>query len=346
MATLSRDPKLKKNRLFTDDATFVPGDYYYSETKNQAVGGQAAIAAACKVWGIVDPRTTSGRDSPPNIAIFDTSDTFFDKGHLFASELGGGDDQTNLVPQFRFCNQNGAWKQFENSIKQLAIDSWKANGSYLFFHVEAEYTVSGLVPSNFKCNYSRIEKARLTDPSVVSGWSAGAPADKRQDVSSKTISNILQDDDLRNTGVVKVKKEDDAHWVLFQYGSVLHTVEQTIVDVAARDQRKRELISEYNDRAGAPPTKKNMEDAIKALAVFKAAALDRNLLSPNSLKQLVDMDDFIAGRADVPGAGQSFTLEQYVTSYSRPKNVLRRMSSGKDLLQAKFEAMQIKAAKQ
>ena len=77
------------------------------------------------VWGIVDPRETGGRENPPGIKIFPTKDSFFDKGHVMALELGGADDQENLVPQFRETNQHLAWKKMESALRESAKQTWK-----------------------------------------------------------------------------------------------------------------------------------------------------------------------------------------------------------------------------
>ena len=65
---------------------------------------------------LVQHRKTSNRKGPPDCCNgFDTSYLPFAKGHVVALELGGSDDQFNVVPQFEDWQgkPNGVWRQME-----------------------------------------------------------------------------------------------------------------------------------------------------------------------------------------------------------------------------------------
>jgi hypothetical protein len=73
------------------------------------------------VLGRINRRGTSNRDSPPLCGNrFDTSYLPFAKGHLIALELGGSDNEYNVVPQFEDWQGklNGEWRQMESALNK------------------------------------------------------------------------------------------------------------------------------------------------------------------------------------------------------------------------------------
>ncbi len=55
---------------------------------------------------------TSSRKAPPGPASGqDLAGTFMDKGHLIALQLGGVDDKLNIVPQCKYWQESGYWRQ-------------------------------------------------------------------------------------------------------------------------------------------------------------------------------------------------------------------------------------------
>jgi hypothetical protein len=68
--------------------------------------------------GAINKKTTKGRPTPPSpICGFKTDYTPFDKGHIFALELGGPDIAENIVPQYSLWQETGKWRQdVENAI--------------------------------------------------------------------------------------------------------------------------------------------------------------------------------------------------------------------------------------
>mgnify|MGYP003384622099 CR=1 FL=1 len=66
------------------------------------------------VLALIAPVSTVGRDLPPQPHNgFNTSDTPFGNGHVFALNLGGTDDRHNLVPQWENWQQSGQWRRVE-----------------------------------------------------------------------------------------------------------------------------------------------------------------------------------------------------------------------------------------
>ena len=72
------------------------------------------------VLGRINIRPTKNRNSPPKCGNgFATDRLAFAKGHVMALELGGSDDQYNVVPQFEHWQgkPNGEWRQLEEHLR-------------------------------------------------------------------------------------------------------------------------------------------------------------------------------------------------------------------------------------
>jgi hypothetical protein len=69
---------------------------------------------------IIQPRDTVGRPAVPACFNgFNTSDTAFAKGHIVSLDLGGPNISENVVPQFKFWQANGPWRQLEADLKRF-----------------------------------------------------------------------------------------------------------------------------------------------------------------------------------------------------------------------------------
>jgi hypothetical protein len=91
-------------------------------------------------WGVVmSGHKVRGRKEPP--LPMTGSDTGVlaqaDRGHIFALELGGPNVTENIVPQWAFFQEHGAWRQMEAAVAAAA------RSSTVFYRVDLVYTGGG-----------------------------------------------------------------------------------------------------------------------------------------------------------------------------------------------------------
>ena len=101
--------------LKTNDTFYLGGVTSCLRMKCEANGTPTAVL------GVVRIRATTKRDPPPKCGSgYETDRLAFAKGHLIALELGGVDDQWNVVPQFEHWQgkPNGDWRIMEITVKQ------------------------------------------------------------------------------------------------------------------------------------------------------------------------------------------------------------------------------------
>ncbi len=329
MPKIRRDAKLSSRREIKDPG-FRPGDHYFTETKLQNDHSGVAASAPWKVWGIVDPRGTKGRQSPPVIDIFATENSFFDKGHLLALELGGSDDQSNLIPQFREQNQRGEWKRLENQLRERAKAAWKDHGHYTCMQVEVRYDPGGgLVPTRLEVTVYELHKSHYcANPDDVQQWCAAPPA-QRQNITNHPIDNKLTDQDLINTGLKKVADDDASNWSDYMLGKELNRIEQAPhLGSDAKEALETSALTVLFETGGERLNASQKKEVDRAKATYKAAT-KRTLVSEDKRKALEDREAFESGASStVPGHGRDWSLEDFRDHFGKGrKEPVRRRSS-------------------
>lgn len=330
MAKVKRDTKLQRSREIKDE-DFRPGEHYFTETAMQKDESGNAVAAPKVVWGIVDPRATGDRKNPPKIDIFDTSDSFFDIGHLMALEVGGGDHQANFIPQFREQNQHAEWKRMESELREHAKTAWKTHGRYTYMQVHVAYDpAGGLVPTALDVTVYELPKADFpADPDDVAGWRTAPPA-KKVHATSKSYHNKLTDQDLVNTGMKKVEKDDEAHWEQYMVGKLLDQIEQNPeLSSSVKPKIEQEVLIQLFDTGGGKLSKPQQRKVDLYKSTFKAAT-KRTLVSEPKRKALEEREDYDSDDSStVPGRGQDWQLDSFRGRYGKggEEPVRRRSSS-------------------
>lgn len=327
----ARDKKCIKGREIKD-ARFIPGEHYFVETVQQKDMSGKVHTAPKYVWGIVDPRSTGNRKSPPDIAIFPTNDSFYDIGHLLALELGGSDEQENFIPQFRNENQHGKWKIMESGLRKAARDAWTADElKYLFIQITCEYDPSGgLVPSGMTVLTYQIRHADFPDdPDLVRGWRAAAPH-ARMHIEQMLYDNKLTDRDLNNTAIPHVHKADASNWKDYMFGLKLNLIAASPLSEALKAQVEQQSLQQFFQTAGKKISASQQRQADAAKAAYRAAT-ERTLVSKDKREALERMDNVhkIETMAEMLKSAEAMTLPAFRDLHgkggSRP--VIRRADS-------------------
>ena len=85
--------------------------------------GRTKVCRIDEVEALLTPCVTTGRGGAPDPSSgLDLTYSGFDKGHVIALELGGVDDEYNIVPQCRFFQQSGPWRKAEREILKIIKD--------------------------------------------------------------------------------------------------------------------------------------------------------------------------------------------------------------------------------
>lgn len=105
------------------------------------------------VRGVIAPIETKGRKPAPDPISFKSLGKYLkrvskkrfswlaedcDRGHIFALELGGCNEDTNIIPQWKGFQEHGDWRRLERLFKTLSSTLLK-KGNSLFLEIEIEY---------------------------------------------------------------------------------------------------------------------------------------------------------------------------------------------------------------
>lgn len=190
--------------MIHEESTFIL-DGVTSSLRMKSGAGNTTLA----VLAVIRHRKTSKRKGPPSCGNgFDTAYLPFAKGHVIALELGGSDNQYNVVPQFEDWQgkANGAWRQMEIelSAKQFAGHTMLVEMKYERAGIEEDNdtALSGFQADRFR---------DWTDPRIPSSFHVRA-------WKSATGLHAIDDDGKFDAAVVALNKGVTSYSKVFDLG--------------------------------------------------------------------------------------------------------------------------------
>lgn len=93
-------------------------DFGVRQQKKFLSGEESSQARPQRVIGVSVPMTTGDRGRAPKpVSQLDLLHKGLDRGHVMALEIGGPDEQQNIVPQWSQWQQSGVWRYHETQVR-------------------------------------------------------------------------------------------------------------------------------------------------------------------------------------------------------------------------------------
>ncbi|WNG30628.1 hypothetical protein F0U62_46390 [Cystobacter fuscus] len=131
-------------------------------------GEEQTMVRPVRVVGVSIPMTTGDRGRAPKpVSTLDLLNKPLDRGHVMALEIGGPDDEENIVPQWSQWQQSGLWRYHETQVREFGEIILSAQSGLPAMN-KVESVSTPLVVVNLSLEYTgSISNTRWTTPSAV-----------------------------------------------------------------------------------------------------------------------------------------------------------------------------------